>query len=149
MADRMSEHGKGASTVICVRSTLFDLDDLCWSALYCRDARTFCEPLAALVGQDAVARLEEEARIALALTGWLKSHARGDDQDTVTVLMLRLLDDPDWTERVVAAYRTLIREGLDTVGIDVRETGDEWLPVSIGEHPRHRAWPAQQRASSA
>lgn len=118
--------------MIHVDHKLFDLQGLCWDAIYNADALSFSEPLAALVGQEAVARLEQEARAAIALTGGRKSHAHGDAQDTETVLMLRLLDDPDWTERLVEAYRTLIREGLDTVGVDVRDTGDEWLPPANG-----------------
>jgi hypothetical protein len=106
---------------------MHDLQALCWEAVYYFDGRTFAEPLAALVGLEAVQRLKHQARTARALTGGLKSYAHGDDHDTVTVLMLRLLDDPDWTERLVAAYRTVIREGLDTVGVDVRDPGDEWV----------------------
>jgi hypothetical protein len=115
-----------------VTHKLFDLQGLCWDAIYAPDALTFSEPLAALVGQAAVRRLDQEVRTAITLTGGRKSHALGDNQDTETVLMLRLLEDPDWAERMVEAYRTIIREGLDTVGVDVRDTGDEWLPPSTG-----------------
>jgi hypothetical protein len=112
-----------------VERKLYDLQALCWDAIYYPDARTFVEPLVALVGSEAMFRLEREVRVARILAGGLKSYALGDDNDTVTVLMLRLLADPDWTERLVVAYRTIIREGLDTVGVDVRETDDEWLPL--------------------
>ncbi len=122
--------GKGVAIVNGVRHKLFDLEGLCWDAIYAPDALTFTEPLAALVGQAAVRRLEQEVRTAITLTGGRKSQAHGDDQDTETVLMVRLLEDPDWAEYLVNAYRTLIREGLDTVGVDVRDTGDEWLPPS-------------------
>jgi hypothetical protein len=117
---------------------MHDLQALCWEATYYFNLRTFAEPLAALVGPEAVMRLEHQAQTARALTGGLKSYAHGDDHDTVTVLMLRLLDDPDWTEHLVAAYRTIIREGLDTVGVDVRDTDDEWvvpIDVSADKHP--------------
>ena len=116
--------------MIRVGHKLFDLQGLCWDAIYMADAMNFSEPLTALVGQEAVTRLEQEVRTAIALTGGRKSHAHGDADDTETVLMLRLLDDPEWAQRMVEAYRTLIRAGLDTVGVDVRDTGDEWLPAS-------------------
>jgi hypothetical protein len=115
-----------------VQCRLFDLQGLCWDAIYRPDAIAFYEPLAALVGQEAVAHLRQEARAALAFTGGLKSYIAGHYQDTVTVLMLRLLTEPERAERLARAYRTIIREGLDTVGVDVRATSDEWFTPPTG-----------------
>jgi hypothetical protein len=106
---------------------MMDLHGLCWETVHFPHVLPFGESLAALVGQEAVAHMRQEAHVALALTGGLKSYINGDEQDTVTVLMLRLLTDPDQTGRLVRAYRTIINEGLDTVGVDVRQTGDEWF----------------------
>jgi hypothetical protein len=92
---------------------------------------SFTQPLTALVGQEAMTRLEQEVAAAIALTGGRKSRALGSAQDTETVLLRCLLEDPEWAERMAEAYRTLIREGLDTVGVEVRDTGDEWLPPSL------------------
>jgi hypothetical protein len=115
-----------------VQRQMFDLHGLCWEAVHFPNALPFSAPLALLVGQDEVLRLQREAHIARGLTGGLKSHTVGDDQDTVTVLMLRLLADPGRNGRLVRAYRTVIDEGLDTVGVDVRDTGDEWLSPPPG-----------------
>jgi hypothetical protein len=111
---------------------MFDLHGLCWEAVHYPTVLPFAASLAALVGQEEVAHLRREARAALAFTGGLKSYIDGNYQDTVTVLMLRLLTDPDRAERLVRAYRTIIREGLDTVGVDVRETSDEWFIPPTG-----------------
>jgi hypothetical protein len=115
-----------------VQRQMFDLHGMCWEAVHFLNALPFSAPLAALVGQDEVMRLQREARIARGLTGGVKSYFDGDDQDTVTVLMLRLLADPDRTGRLVRAYRVVMNEGLDTVGVDVRTTGDEWLSPPPG-----------------
>ncbi|HEV2237346.1 MAG TPA: hypothetical protein VGR57_11860 [Ktedonobacterales bacterium] len=110
-----------------VQRQMFDLHGLCWEAIHFSDALPFFAPLVALVGQDEIRHLQREARIARRLTGGLKTFAEGEDQDTVTVLMLRLLADADRTGRLVRAYRIVLVEGLDFVGVDVRATGHEWL----------------------
>jgi hypothetical protein len=115
------------------------LHGLCWEATHFLDTLPFLKPLVALVGQDEVTRLQGEAQIARDLTGGVKSYFDGDDQDTVTVLMLRLLADPDRTGRLVRAYRIVMDEGLDTVGVDVRDTNrypsNEWLTPDEGRSP--------------
>jgi hypothetical protein len=124
--------GKGGTIVSGLYGKMFELQALCWEAVYSPDASTFVAPLAALVGPEEVQRLEHEAHIAREVTQGLKSYAHGDAYDTVTVLMLRLLNDLGWAERMVAAYRTVIREGLDTVGVDVRDPDDEWVvPIEM------------------
>jgi hypothetical protein len=110
-----------------VQCRMFDLHGMCWEAVHFPDEMPLSAPLAALVGQHEVRRLRGEARMVRDLTGGVKSHSNGDDQDTVAVLMLRLLADPDRAGRLVRAYRLVMDEGLDTVGVDVRATGDEWL----------------------
>jgi hypothetical protein len=115
-----------------VQRQMFDLHGMCWEAEHFLDALPFLAPMGALVGRDEVTRLQREAHIACDLTGGLKSYAAGDDQDTVTVLMLRLLADPDRTGRLVRAYRIVMDEALDTVGVDVRESSDTWLTSDEG-----------------
>ncbi|HEV2235615.1 MAG TPA: hypothetical protein VGR57_03050 [Ktedonobacterales bacterium] len=115
-----------------VQRQMIDLHGLCWEAVHYPNALPFCAPLEALVGHEEVLHLQWEAQIAHILTGGLKSYTAGDEQDTVTVLMLRLLADPDRTGRLVRAYRVVIDEGLDTVGVDLRDTGDEWLSPPPG-----------------
>lgn len=105
-----------------VQRQMFDLQGLCWEAVHFPNTLPSSAPLAALVGQDEVTHLQEEACVARGLTRGVKSYFHGDDQDTVSMLMLRLLDDPDRAGRLVRAYRIVMDEGLDTVGVDVRDT---------------------------
>jgi hypothetical protein len=118
---------------------MIDLHGLCWEAVHFPNALPFSVPLVALVGQDEVTWLQREAHIARDLTGGVKSYFDGDDQDTVTGLMLRLLADSDRTGRLVRAYRIVMDEGLDTVGVDVRDTdrypSNEWLTPDEGRSP--------------
>jgi hypothetical protein len=110
-----------------VQRQMMELHWVCWEAVHYPHVLPFAEPLGALVGRDDVAHLRQEAQAALARTGGLKSYVSRDDQDTVTVLMLRLLADPDRAGRLARAFRTVIREELDTVGVDVRASGDDWF----------------------
>jgi hypothetical protein len=123
---------KGGTTVNSVQRQMFDLHGVCWEAVHFPNVLPFADTLAALVGPEEVAHLRQEARAALAFTGGLKSYIDGNYQDTVTMLMLRLLTEPDRAERLARAYGTIIREGLDTVGVDVRATSDEWFTPPTG-----------------
>ncbi len=118
-----------------VRCHLIDLHGMCWEAVRFPDALPFSLLMAARVGQDEVLRLQQEARTARGLTGGVKRYIAGDDQDTVAVLMQRLLAEPARTRRLVRAYRTILNEGPDTVGVDVRATDDESLAPDEGLPP--------------